>query len=307
MSLAELGALWLREPEYYEAEDVFEDRARAHIARGQAGQMIELCQALMEQTTDPSEHAVLYTLLGTAYRHLNQPERAVAMLQSARSADPTNTRALDEVAETYYEMGQYECAIQTWQEALADHPGATACHYPRMAQAYRQMGDLASEEKIWRDLVEARERRGLWARLWRRSQSVAALTHLADCLQRQGKTDEWQEVSRQLERSWPHADNPFDDWVYWVRHRLERDHMITSLLGALRDAEHVMSEPAWSWVLQACIYDWLGQPRQSAPIWQNVKRQLSGTPRRWVLTHARDILGELLPKSSRLFDLTKEV
>jgi tetratricopeptide (TPR) repeat protein len=306
MSLADLGLLWLDKPGYHESETVFGRRVRERVAQGQSRQIIELCQTLMEQTADSSKRAILCILQGIAYRHLDQLEQAVTVFQSARSTDPTNVGALDEMAETYCEMGQYERAIQAWQEALEHGPSAPTYYYPRIAQACRQVDDLVGEEKAWRDLVKARERRGFWARLGRRSQSVAALTYLADCLRRQGKMDEWQEVSRQLRRSWPHHDDPFDDWAYWVRHRLEREHMIASLLGALRDAERLMPTPAWSQILQACIYDWQREPRQAAPLWRNVRQKLSSTPLRSVLAQARDILGELLPKSSGLFDLTKE-
>jgi tetratricopeptide (TPR) repeat protein len=306
MSLAELGALWLRNPGSVEIEDSFEDQAHTQIASGQAKQVTRLCQELLEQTQEPDIQATLYTLLGTAYRRLGQPDQAVTMLQSARSSDPTNTYALDELAETYCELGQYEQAIRAWQGCLEDAPGSAAYYYPQIARAYRQIGNLAGEEQAWRDLLKARERRGFWTRLWRQSQSVAALAQLADCLQRQGKAAEWLKVKRRMEYSWPHPDDPFEDWAYWVRCRLEREQMIESLSGALRDAQKLMPEPAWSQVLQACVYDYMGQPQTSAPIWQSIRRQLSGTARRWVLTQARDIMGELIPRSSLLFDLSKE-
>jgi hypothetical protein len=172
------------------------------------------------------------------------------------------------------------------------------------------MGDLAGEEAAWRDLLKVQQRRGclgFWAKLLRRHRSVATLVQLGDCLYRQGKTDEVDKVLALLARSWPHPSDPFEDWAYWVRYRLEQEKMIDSMLTSLRGSQRHLSQPIWSDLLQACIYDWLEQPGQSAPLWKKVKRQLIGTPRDWALTKTVDILGEILPASSQLFALAQKV
>ncbi len=302
MPLVELGVLWLRQPDLLGVDDAFENQAQAQVAAGKSEVVIKVCQRLLTQTQEVYIQAVLYTVLGAAYRHLGQLEQAVTMFRAAQSSDPSYTEALNKLAETYRAMGQYEQAIQAWRQCLLDAK-PDVCVYQQIAQTCRQMGDLVGEEEALRALVAVRQRRGLWNRLWRRHRSVAALSMLADCLLRQGKQDEWQTVVHQLERSWPHPDDRFDDWAYWVRFRLERQPMIESLLSSLRDAQRVMPEPIWSLLLQACVYDWMGQPQRSAPMWTDVREQLMNSPRRWVPGQARDILGGLLPQSSPLFAL----
>ena len=136
MSLAELGALFLKEPDVIGVDDAFENRAHARITAGRAGEVIALCQRLLGQTDEPYICAILHTLLGMAYRHKGDLEQAVAMFQAAQSPRLTYTDALDRLAETYREMGEYEQAVKTWRECLAD-PRSDVYFYRQPATSTR--------------------------------------------------------------------------------------------------------------------------------------------------------------------------
>lgn len=303
MSLAELGTLWLSKPEFAEAEDAFENQAHAQIADGKADEVMALCRQLLEQTDAPYIRALLHTLLGVAYRHSGDLEQAVAMFQAAQSPGLTYTDALDKLAETYYEMEAYEQAIQTWRECLAD-PRSAAYFHRRIAQTYRQLGDLAGEEAALRDLVAASKRRGCLLLGWGARDSIAALAQLADCLRRQGRESESQALATRIYQYHPHIrGDHFEDWAYWVREWMLIDEQDVPLSHL---EEYDGQEPGpvhWVPVLRAVLYDQIGRPRDAAPFWRRVRREIAGKPYAWVLTRTRDIMGDLLPPSSQLFDM----
>lgn len=309
MSLAEVGQLWLQKPDIWGIEDAFENKAHAQIVGGQAEQVITLCAELLEQAGEPYTRAILLTVQGKAYRHLGQTEKAMDILSMARSLDEGFFGSRHAMAEIYYEQGQYEQAIEVWRECLGGDR-YDAYIYEQIARSYRQMGDLAGEETAWRGMLKVKERPGcigLLARLFRGHQSVSTLMHLADCLQRQGKMDDVQAINDRLKRARPHPRDPFEDWVYWVRFRLEHQYKIEKMLSLLHGTRQYSGHLIWSELLLACVYDWLDQPRQSAPLWKSARQKLLNAPHGLVLSDTRDILGDLLPASSRLFTLTTEI
>ncbi len=306
MSLAELGKRWMRDPGYIEVNELFTARAETLIVKGQGQQVIQTCQKLTQQTEEDHLLLVFYWIMGRTQRYLGQTEQALAAFLEAEAIDEANPEILTELARAHCKLGHYEQAIELWQECLAIIPEESH-FYQKLADTYRQMGDLTREEATWRQLLQIRQRHGLWAKLWRRQRSPAILFHLADCLSRQGKVEEAKKVRQTMENSWPHPNDPFDDWAYWVRSRLERELNIGSVLATLRKQQKLVGPDYMSMqVLQACIYDWQGQPEQSKPIWRSIKRQLSGGSRYEALNQTCEILGNLLPDSNRLFELVSQ-
>jgi tetratricopeptide (TPR) repeat protein len=304
MSLAELGALWLSKPEFVEAEDAFENQAHAQIVEGEVDEVVALCRQLLKQTDDPYIRALLHTLLGTAYRHLGDLEQAVAMFQAAISPALTYTEALNQLAVTYHEMGQYEQAIQTWQSCLVD-PHSAAYFHNKIAHAYRQLGDLAGEEAALRDLVAASKRRGCLFLGWRVRHSLAALAQLADCLRRQGRESEWQALAARIRRSRPLIPGDhFEDWAYWTREWMLINKQDVPLARLEAYDGHEPGPVRWIPVLRAVLYDQIGRPGDAAPFWRQVRREIAGRPPyAWVLTDTHNILGDLVPPSSQLFEM----
>jgi len=76
----------------------------------------------------------------------------------------------------------------------------------------------------------------------------------------------------------------------------------------IRLEEHDGQEPGpvrWIPVLRAVLYDQIGRPRDAAPFWRRVRREIGDQPYAWALTKTHDILGDLLPPSSQLFEMIK--
>ena len=308
MPLAALGHWRLRHPDEPDAADAFYNRVLDQIEQGQARAALALCQPLLAKARAPEARWDLHLLSGTAHRALGAYPDAVAQFKKAQAlAPPDIPVALDELAETYARMGEHARALETWKAYLDTSAGAEAYALGRVAQLYRAAGDLESEEAVWRDLLKLRTRRGWWAWLWRRQYSQAVLYQLADCLKRQGQPEAARQVQGQQITSTPHPKDPFEDWAFWVRVRLEHRLMIPSLLNALHTAAPSLSVPIWRPVLRACVHDWQGQPEQAAPLWEAVRQHFADAPRPRVLVQAREILGDLLPVTSPLFELTLEI
>jgi hypothetical protein len=51
------------------------------------------------------------------------------------------------------------------------------------------------------------------------------------------------------------------------------------------------------------LYDQISRQRDAAPFWRRARSEIVGKPYDWVLRETRDILGELLPPSSQLFNM----
>lgn len=305
MSLAELGELMVKEPDLLGADDAFENRTHAKIRAGEADEVIAICRSLLEATDHPYVRAILYTVLGSAYRHQGDLEQAVEMFQSAQSPELTSTDAWDKLAETYREMGEYEQAIQTWRKCLEGLPPREGWFvHEEIASTYREMGDLAGEEAALRDLVEARKQRGC---LFLTRDSMAALAQLADCLRRRGRESEAQSLAARIRRMRPHIrGDRFEDWAYWVREWMLIDEQDVPL-SRLADVDGQEPGPVhWVPVLRAVLYDQIGRPGDAVSFWRRVRREIAGTPYAWVLIQTRDILGDLLPPSSQLFEMADE-
>jgi tetratricopeptide (TPR) repeat protein len=308
LSLAELGDLWLAQPDVLGLEEAFEHRVHVHIAAGKAQEVIGLGQRWLNKTDDPYVRAILHTNLGLAYRRLGDLEQAVVMFQAAQSPLLTYAEAWDQLAKTYREMGLYEQAIQTWRQMLPFLLGPDSRFvHQSIADTCRQMGDLAGEEAALRDLVAASKRGGCLFVGWRARDSLAALAQLADCLRRQGREAEAHKLAARIRRARPHirADT-LADWTYWMREWMrigESDVPMSHLV------KYVRQEPGsihWIPLLRAVLYDWMGQPGEAARFWRGVRHGIVGQPEEWILGQVRDVFGELLPPSSQLFELVQE-
>lgn len=308
MGLDELGDLFVSEPDVMGVDDAFENRTRALIAEGKADRVMALCRRLLERADEPYPRAILHTLLGIAYRHQGDLEQAVAMFQAAQSPEVTDIEALDKLAETYREMGRYEQAIETWRRCMEGLPRREQrMFYREIAATYRQMGDPAGEEAALRDLVEASKRKGCLFLGFIKRDSMAALGRLADFLRRQGRESEWQALVTRIRRFRPHPKvDRFEDWVYWVRAWMAIDEQEIPLNRLSRFDGQEPGPVHWIPVLQAALYDQMGRRRDAVPLWRQVRCEIAGRPYAWALTRTRDILGDLLPASSQLFDMIEE-
>ena len=308
MSLPEVGRLWLLRPDIWGVDDAFENKAHMQIAGGEAQAVASLCQELLPQTDAPYIQAIFYTVQGKACRRLGRIDQAIELLTTARRMNSDYLGSRHELAKIYYEQENYEQAIWVWRECLIGDR-LDLYVYRQIAGAYRQMGDLAGEEQTWRDLLKVQERRGclpfLVKFLWR-YRSISTLAYLADCLERQGKTAELNQVLAQIDRSQPHPKDSLTDWAYWVRYRLERSPEADQVLVTLRSKGPLMFHSIWSDLLQACVYDWLEQPRQAASLWQKVKQEVPEPQRAGLLSDVYEILGPILPPSSRLITMDQK-
>lgn len=306
MSLAEIGELWLKKPEIWDVDVAFENRAAAMSRQGQAQEVIALCQKLLKRAKTPDIRANLYNIAGEAYYRSGDYQQAVAMQQAALKENPDLVGALSDMAEAYRAMGQPQKAIETWEEELRIVPSNLHC-YREIAATYREMGDLTSEEATWRRLLaDRRLRPGLVGRLFGRgARNITVLVELADCLRRQGRAQEAEAMGDRIQRTMPDFRASADDWVHWTRYQLQAGQGRRAF-DALEKLElRAIGPVRWEPAVQAAVLDVLGERDEAARRWKQVARLLAGKPWQWPLTLTRNILGDLLPPDSGLFQYVK--
>ena len=302
MSLAELGELLLSEVEITGLDEAFESQVSARIASGKADEVVTICRGLLDQTAHLYIRMLLYNALGTAYHHLGDLEQAVAMFEATRSSDVTDANVLDKLAETYRELGRYEEAIEIWRECLVD-PGSAAYFYSQIVRAYRQMGDLAGEEVALRSLIEVDRRGGCLLFGWGARPSLTALGQLAGCLRRQEREAEARSLSARIRRRRPSIRaETMVDWAYWVREWMLAGKQDVPLDRLARFDGQEPGRLHWIPVLRAVLFDQMGRSQAAEPYWRIVQDEFVGKPDDWMLDEIRNMMRDLVPASSRLFE-----
>lgn len=87
-------------------------------------------KAIVAYTTSLKYHtgdANLLTDLGVMYRRTNQPEKAIEWFKKAQAMDPQHQPSrFNEGIVRYYDLGDTQGAIASWEELLRINPDATA-------------------------------------------------------------------------------------------------------------------------------------------------------------------------------------
>jgi tetratricopeptide (TPR) repeat protein len=136
-----------REPSH---EAALEQLAQLLLDQGRATEAI----ALLEKRGGDESGAGLLVLLGDAYAQVENHAGAAQAFRRALERDPRRTDARSKLARALAQQGKAEEAIAQYRR-LAEADGADPESYLRLAQLYRQLGNLqAAEESI----VRARER-----------------------------------------------------------------------------------------------------------------------------------------------------
>lgn len=102
----------------------------------------------------PSERAQAWSLIGIAYTHLNQDERAVNAFRQAATFAPDDEAQWLNLTRELMELGRYPEAIAAVQSGLVASPKSYALHL-RLGAAYLAAGRYAEAESVFRDLVSA--------------------------------------------------------------------------------------------------------------------------------------------------------
>ena len=104
--------------------------------------------------SDTAEAASAWSLMGIAYAHLGQGDRAVRAFRQAAALDPAQEEHWLNLTRELMELENYSDAISTVREALTANPKSYALHL-RLGAANLSAGRYAEAESAFRDLVAA--------------------------------------------------------------------------------------------------------------------------------------------------------
>jgi tetratricopeptide (TPR) repeat protein len=117
-------------------------------------QALVYAQAEGPAAPKPAERAQAWSLIGLAYAHLNQAERAVNAFRQAATFAPDDEAQWLNLTRELMELSRYPEAIAAVQSGLAANPKSYALHL-RLGAAYLAAGRYAEAESVFRDLVSA--------------------------------------------------------------------------------------------------------------------------------------------------------
>lgn len=132
--------------------------------------------------TDPSFALRAYSLAAEGYRSQNQPDRALAIYESAARVFPDDEDVLTRLAGLSQQQGRYE-AVMALADRLAVLRPENVYYHQLAAGARFATGDAAGGTAVWETAVAARP------------DDAEFRFHYAQALQRQKRTDEARKTS----------------------------------------------------------------------------------------------------------------
>lgn len=131
-------------------EAALEQMTQLWIDQGRAPEAI----AMLEKAAGSSASAGLLALLGDAYQQIENHAKAEESYRAALQRDSRLTEARSRLARSLVALGKNQEALAEYQRLVEADP-SEADHYLRLAQIYRQLGQLQPAEE---NIVKARER-----------------------------------------------------------------------------------------------------------------------------------------------------
>lgn len=134
------------------------DLALAYLFVGRYEEAAAQANSFLEKSpaagSDTAEAASAWSLIGIAYAHLGQGDRAVRAFRQAAVLDPAQEEHWLNLTRELMELQNYSDAISAVREALAAIPKSYALHL-RLGAANFSAGRYAEAESAFRDLVAA--------------------------------------------------------------------------------------------------------------------------------------------------------
>jgi len=167
------------------------DLAKTYLLVGRYEDAVAVANSLTQKFTsdsNPAEDASAWSLMGIAYAHVGQADRAVWALRRAASLDPAQEEHCLNLTRQLMELQNYRDAILAVREGLAANPLSYALHL-RLGAANLAAGHYAEAESTFRTLVAAGDPLptgyvGLAQVLMRTGRAAEAAIELADARQK---------------------------------------------------------------------------------------------------------------------------
>ncbi|HTL55412.1 MAG TPA: FG-GAP-like repeat-containing protein [Candidatus Limnocylindrales bacterium] len=127
-----------------ESIDAHLDLANGYLLAGNNQAVLDECQQVLKYD---HSNAAAYYLMGCAYQHLNQPEKAVQAFQESQKIDPAVTALNFQLGLAQERAGHLDEAIQEFETVVQFEPDHPSAHYQlsRLYQRANRQTDAAAE------------------------------------------------------------------------------------------------------------------------------------------------------------------
>jgi|GEM_PF-5201279 len=286
LSLEDLTARWIEQPNAEDLFDAFLHRALYYLVSGRGEELIAHLTPLVTQAKNDTQRARTLWVLGRAHLQLEHGLAAVDALRRAVNLEARFIEAWLALAEAYQAIGSHRAAAHAWEQARALDRKRVEI-YPRLAATYRALGDVASEIATWERFVATAGR------------SIFAGYGLAQAYRRVKRdADAARELAR-VRKMEPAARGAAPaDWAVWLRMQIEAG-CIQQTAPILERAQRRAPEANWFIPLIAlAAAEMRGDPNATRVALDEIASQNQpwDAPRREI----EPILREILAPTSRL-------
>lgn len=160
------GYALLKRGQIDEADEIFK-KVASQVAKTQDKIDVELNRSIVlwkqgkqeesiahaEQLYEDHKNTVIYGTLGYYYVLQGNLERALEFNKEAYNFNENNNAIIDNLALTYYTLGQYDDAFPLFEQLIERHPSFREAYY-NAGMAYEQRGDWQKAYELYRESLE---------------------------------------------------------------------------------------------------------------------------------------------------------
>ncbi len=133
----------------------FSDLGDIYFEKGDTGKAILLYEHWLSRYSDHPERTAIYRKLAAAHRYRNDFDNEIKVyLKWIKNPNGEEALPYPELADAYFQSGQYEKAIGLYQSILHQQKGGMEWAQLRMAMSYESLGQTAEGKRLFKKIAK---------------------------------------------------------------------------------------------------------------------------------------------------------